>query len=485
MLFRPYREWRVFRIRVPFTPGIIPRQRYKLAENIGQMVSDELLTEDTLIQQVSSDTFRAGLKGAVSRLTGRLFDATIGELRLRKPTGAGLNLLPFVEDLIRGFLQSRGIKRIIDVVIHAGLRSLTHRKIGDLFGGEEQKERFLTWIVNLLRAPNTGESIVEKAAEWIDEKSARETKVSEYLPPEATDWVVGLADVLYEPVFGFVLEWLESASMKTQLEGRGRGLLKGILEKLSIFQRLLVAATQYDRTLDEKMPEIVDDVLASMKETVLDESTRTKMLATVSESIERLRGQTIGEINSSYDVTSRLAKALKSVQNTIARNPAGDSLKAGLRGILSQLENRSIESFLEHALSVKDAADYLSELVLENVQESADRISKAAIGHLSEIVDLDGHTRVGDLLGFTSEAKQKLDTTLSTMAETALAESVPVILDTLDLNGMVVSKINGLAVEDVEGLLMLVIHRHLKWINVFGAVLGFLIGLIQIFTRFL
>jgi len=53
------------------------------------------------------------------------------------------------------------------------------------------------------------------------------------------------------------------------------------------------------------------------------------------------------------------------------------------------------------------------------------------------------------------------------------------------LHAVVVSKINGLAVEDVEGLLMRVIHRHLKWINVFGAILGFLIGMMQILTRLL
>ena len=225
MLFRPYREWRLLKVRVPFTPGIIPRQRYKLAENIGQMVSDELLTEDTLLEQVRSDGFRAGLKGAVSRLTGRFLDATTGELGQREPAGTGLNLLPFVEELVRGFLRSRGIKGIIDLVIHTGLRSLTHRKIGELFSGDEQKERFLSWVVNLLRAPNTGKSIVEKAGEWIGEKSAEDIKVSEYLPPEAADWVAGLTDVLYEPVFGFILEWLESSSMRKQLEGRGRKLL--------------------------------------------------------------------------------------------------------------------------------------------------------------------------------------------------------------------------------------------------------------------
>ena len=485
MLFRPYREWRFLRLRVPFTPGIIPRQRYKLAENIGQMVSDELLTEDTLLTQVSSPGFRAGLGDAVARLTTKFFDATIEELKQQKPLGSGLNLFPFVEDLIRGFLRSSGIKRIIDLVIHTGLRSLTGRKIGELIDDEERKELFITWIVNLLRAPETGNSIASKAAQWLDEKSAEDSRISEYLPPEVTEWAVGLVDILYDPVFGFVLEWLESPPMRAQLERRGRELLKNILEKLSILQRFLVAATQYDRTLEEKMDEIIGDVLTAMKDTVSDETTREKMLDTVRRGVEQLRERTFGEVNTDYDIAARLAKTLQSVQRTIAKDPAGDSLRAVLKTILKQLEGRSIESFLEHALSVDDAADYLSSLVLKHVQEAADRISKSAVSHLSEVVDAGGHTRIGDLIGITKEAKQRLDTNLSAMAENALTDRIPGILETLDLNGMVVSKINGLAVEDVEGLLTRVIHRHLKWINVFGAFLGFLIGLIQILTRFI
>ena len=44
---------------------------------------------------------------------------------------------------------------------------------------------------------------------------------------------------------------------------------------------------------------------------------------------------------------------------------------------------------------------------------------------------------------------------------------------------MVVDRINRLDVARVEQLLMIVIQRHLKWINVFGAMLGALIGLSQ------
>jgi uncharacterized membrane protein YheB (UPF0754 family) len=48
MLFRPLREIRVFGIKLPFTPGILPRQRKKLAVSIGAMVERELLTPEVL-----------------------------------------------------------------------------------------------------------------------------------------------------------------------------------------------------------------------------------------------------------------------------------------------------------------------------------------------------------------------------------------------------------------------------------------------------
>ena len=233
------------------------------------------------------------------------------------------------------------------------------------------------------------------------------------------------------------------------------------------------------------MPEIIDDVLAAVKETVADETTRVKMLVTIRENIERLRRLSINDANERYRITSRFANALESVQKTIAEDPAGDSLKAVFRTVLKQLENRSIESFLEHALTVEDAAEYLSDLVTASVQDSAEGISRSAIETIGGMVDGSGETTFRGLFGITDEAKARLDRSLTSMAEGALEDRVADVLESLDLHGMVVAKINALAVEDVEGLLMRVIHRHLKWINVFGAILGFLIGMMQILTRLL
>ena len=48
---------------------------------------------------------------------------------------------------------------------------------------------------------------------------------------------------------------------------------------------------------------------------------------------------------------------------------------------------------------------------------------------------------------------------------------------------LVVDKVNGLNVAEVEKLLLMVIARHLKWINLFGALLGAIIGFTQMILR--
>jgi uncharacterized membrane protein YheB (UPF0754 family) len=62
MLFRPLREIRVFGLRLPFTPGILPRQRRRLADSIGAMVERELLTPELLRKRLEQADVREKLE---------------------------------------------------------------------------------------------------------------------------------------------------------------------------------------------------------------------------------------------------------------------------------------------------------------------------------------------------------------------------------------------------------------------------------------
>lgn len=55
MLFRPRTEKHIFGRRVPFTPGVIPKNKPRLAKALGRAVGEQLLTGSDLKEALSSD----------------------------------------------------------------------------------------------------------------------------------------------------------------------------------------------------------------------------------------------------------------------------------------------------------------------------------------------------------------------------------------------------------------------------------------------
>jgi uncharacterized membrane protein YheB (UPF0754 family) len=58
MLFRPYRALYIGKWRIPFTPGLIPKRRDELAEQMGKMVVDHLLTPESIQKKFLNEQFQ-------------------------------------------------------------------------------------------------------------------------------------------------------------------------------------------------------------------------------------------------------------------------------------------------------------------------------------------------------------------------------------------------------------------------------------------
>lgn len=69
MLFRPRHEIKIFGKRLPFTPGIIPKNQPRLAKEIGKAIGNTLFTSDdikeNLIGEKSTGTISKGLTSAI------------------------------------------------------------------------------------------------------------------------------------------------------------------------------------------------------------------------------------------------------------------------------------------------------------------------------------------------------------------------------------------------------------------------------------
>lgn len=57
MLFRPYRTLYIGSWRLPFTPGLIPKRQNELAQQLGRIVVEHLLTEERFSQKIMDDSF--------------------------------------------------------------------------------------------------------------------------------------------------------------------------------------------------------------------------------------------------------------------------------------------------------------------------------------------------------------------------------------------------------------------------------------------
>ncbi len=58
MLFRPYKEIKIAGIHIPFTPGLIPKEKARIAHAIAQVIASYILDQDTILVALASDKIK-------------------------------------------------------------------------------------------------------------------------------------------------------------------------------------------------------------------------------------------------------------------------------------------------------------------------------------------------------------------------------------------------------------------------------------------
>lgn len=80
MLFRPYKEKRIGKIKIPFTPGIIPKRQAELAKAVGKAVGENLFTENDLVAAFENISFNFNVPNGL----------TVGEMMASVESGERL-----------------------------------------------------------------------------------------------------------------------------------------------------------------------------------------------------------------------------------------------------------------------------------------------------------------------------------------------------------------------------------------------------------
>ena len=142
MLFRPHYEKRFLGMKVPFTPGLIPKEKSRIAKSVGNTVSEYLLSPEIIIKSVfkngNDEKFKKWIEYNINKLKEsnksikNLFIGIIGEERFN-------SLSNTIEEGITNFINS-GIE---DWKLKEDKNKLSIDNIDELEGDKETLEEII------------------------------------------------------------------------------------------------------------------------------------------------------------------------------------------------------------------------------------------------------------------------------------------------------------------------------------------------------
>lgn len=486
MLFRPLREYRIGPVRIPFTPGIIPRQRARLADSIARMVGTTLLTPDTLVAHLQRPQVKQAVHERVRQYTGELLQSRILESRNTEQPD-------YVSTIVIDVISSESFPAVVRGTVSLFLRSVAKLRVGHVVPHTDiQLEEWIQGIVARIREAR-GELLARHIVRGsVGRFVLQNTPIKRYVPDTFIDQAALFADRHYDEIWQRILHWLRQPVVQHELAVRGRVLLQRILKRLKFMQRFFVSAGQYDKTLDEQMPQIVRDVVQQLEHTIATRETRELMLHEVRVLLTEIIDCTPKQLENKLGVVwERVAdRLLINVFRETALSSA-DRLTLVMKQFLNGVRNISVGDVLRsvYGESSQVIEDNAVAAVLKYVGASGcpnDQERRAAVSvrvaewrrHCQQHVN--GRS-LGSLLFLNDTQKESVDSFITEKFFRIAEAKLPDVVNAVDFESLVRNKVNDLEMLQVEQLLLMVMQRHLKYINIFGALLGAMIGAAQVF----
>jgi uncharacterized membrane protein YheB (UPF0754 family) len=496
MLFRPLRPWRICGLRVPLTPGIIPAKRGELAEKMGTMVGSHLLTSSDVGRALEKESFQRELKQAVGDKLDGFFDRNLGPLATLVPVDFSQRFRELIE-----LLRWKAIRAVFDYLasdafaqrLQSYLRDKEDQLLAQDLSGSLSPERFRELrrhfngqIEDFLRS----ESLADGVSRFVDQRVegwlASERPLRDLLPADLVELLLAqlekelpgllekLGGLMHDPDFRARLVTRAQAGIDRFLDSLGglTGLLAGFIDLKALYAKIPAFLDQAG-----------DEIAQLLKEERTQQQVATLLRARLTALLERPLASYLEQVP--YE---KVAGVRRFLRDKAVATLQGPKAAAGVRHLFDQgldrIKDRSFRSLLEAWLPpgrLDDSRQRLHAQILQTLRSPAARrvleellaekleqwIFQQPLGKLATRIPLD--------------VREELEAGLCTQLVEMLKKEVPPLVETLNVARMVEEKVNGLDILQVEGLLLGIMQEQFKYINLFGALLGGLIGLMNLF----
>lgn len=242
MLFRPLNPWYILGKRVPMTPGIIPSKRHELAENIGNMVGEKLLTATDIGTALSEEPFQDHLYQIVDDRVNDILTRDLGPVqtviprRFRAYTRIGLRTLKYqLRSRVRSYIDSDEFHQALTKLVPQQLEKLGSRRLDELLREEDRKGfyRFTeACLEKIVTSPDNTTVLAHRIQEGLTEAAVSGKALEDFLPEELVQLICATMEQQAPQLLRRAAEMLAEPSMRDRLIIAIKGGVENFLDSL-------------------------------------------------------------------------------------------------------------------------------------------------------------------------------------------------------------------------------------------------------------
>ena len=495
MLFRPLHPWRLLGTRLPLTPGIIPAKRGELAQRMGEMVGSHLLTADDVRQALEKPAFNRELKSTVNDKLGAFLDRNLGALDTLVPDSYQRRFRELVSTL-----RSKALRQVTNYLASDQFEAQMRRFIiekGDALLARDL-ESFLTparyqkllrhlenRLTMVLHSDDTAQAVERFVDQRIERLLLSDRALRDMLPADLVEVLLQQVEREVPPLLERFGGLLYDPEFRQRLAERAKQGIDVFLDSLGGLAGLLSGFINLDQVYN-KIPGFLDKAGEEISRWLREEQTQQQVTSMLRERLENLLDKPLSSFleKAPYEKIAGARRYLseRSVAAVQSRRTTELLLSFAEQGV-QRVKDRSFRSLLNENLPENGVEKLQTELgdqilKLARSAEATEAIDTLLKDKIDELVYRHPLGRLAERL--PADVLEELEDSLYHQVGEVLQKEVPPLIETLNIARMVEDKVNQLDILQVEGLLMGVMKEQFKYINLFGAILGLLIGLLNL-----
>jgi uncharacterized membrane protein YheB (UPF0754 family) len=490
MLFHPYKAVKLFGVTV-WPQGMIPRHRARLAESIGNAVGNELVSQQTVFDALfETSFFQSKVEDFVGVYTNdmlaKVYPSFIDALpsQARAPILDTISALQYrLAEYIAAMLKSEETATAISAFVDRQIDELLARRVGDTLSDDvfNQVLRFIQdRFARFVNEEGFEQKITDFVSGRLDDLARSNATLAEMFTPETVAFIKERIDSQVPPIVQHLADIATSQNTRKQIGALIKFEVDEYYEQLSLIKKIFISRERIHREVDElvnkTLPNRIEEYLRGE---AFEQEAEAFLNATIDNVLARPLNELVGQIESGkfdslkQQIGSRIVELARSEElSASVANYAREALERfrpqTLGDALAHFDPEAIRrarQFLTKSLLALLAHDDTARTINAILSMQIERLLMAPIGRLGDHVSK-----------FSMERANKALVQRITMAA---RERLPAAIAEFDVGGLVRKKVSDYPLEKLEELVLSVAKHHLKTIELFGAVIGFVLGVLQ------